>query len=87
MFPNIPAQIFFGRIPHDNYATASEGSAVQSIDGAANSNKYDYVENKFQLEMPSVSFKFDPSTYNSTYGSSSTNQPASLRSLVLIRAY
>ncbi len=85
--PNIPAQIFFGRIPHDNYATASGGSAVQAIDGAADSNKYVFAGNTSQLGMPSVSFKFDPSTYNSAYGSSSTNQPASLRSLVLIRAY
>lgn len=87
LFPNIPAQIFFGRIPHDNYATASGGSAVQAIDGAADSNKYVFAGNTSQLGMPSVSFKFDPSTYNSAYGSSSTNQPASLRSLVLIRAY
>lgn len=87
MFPNIPAQIFFGRIPHDNYATASGGSAVQAIDGAANSNKYVFAGNASQLQMSSVSFKFDPSTYNSTYGSSSTNQPSSLRSLCLIRAY
>lgn len=85
--PNIPAQIFFGRIPHDNYATASGGSAVQAIDGAADSNKYVFAGNTSQLGIPSVSFKFDPSTYNSAYGSSSTNQPASLRSLVLIRAY
>lgn len=85
--PNIPAQIYFGRIPHDNYATASSGSAVTALDGAAGSNKYVYAGNTSQVETASVSFKLDPSTYNATYGSSTTNQPSALRSLCLIRAY
>ena len=85
--PNIAGKIYFGRIPHDNYATASSGSWIATEDGAANSNKYQFSGNSSQLEMPSVSFRFDPSTYNSTYRNISTVQVDGLFCLNLIRAF
>lgn len=87
VFPNIPGQIYFGRIPHDNYATSSSGSWITTVDGVANSNKYQFAGNTSQLEMASVSFRFDPSTYNNTYRSVSTVQVDGLFGLCLIRAY
>ena len=85
--PNIPGQIYFGRIPHDNYATSASGSWITTVDGVANSNKYQFAGNTFQLEMASVSFRFDPSSYNNTYRSVSTVQVDGLFGLCLIRAY
>ena len=85
--PNIPGQIYFGRIPHDNYATASSGSWITTVDGVANSSKYQFSGNTSQLEMPSVSFRFDPSSYNNTYRSVSTVQVDGVFGLCLIRAY
>lgn len=85
--PNIPGQIYFGRIPHDNYATSSSGSWITDIDGAANSNKYQFAGNTFQLEMASVSFRFDPSSYNNTYRNVSMVQVDGLFGLCLIRSH
>ena len=85
--PNIPGQIYFGRIPHDNYATASSGSWITTVDGVANSNKYQFSGNTSQLDMPSVSFRFDPSSYNNTYRNVSTVKVDALKGLNLIRAF
>ena len=85
--PNIPGQIYFGRIPHDNYATSASGSWITTVDGVANSNKYQFSGNTSQLEMPSVSFRFDPSSYNNTYRSVSTVQVDGVFGLCLIRSH
>ena len=85
--PNIPGQIYFGRIPHDNYATASSGSWITAVDGAANSNKYQYVGNTAQLSAASVGFVFDPSAYNNTYKNIQSVQVDALKSLCLVRAF
>ena len=85
--PNIPGQIYFGRILHDNYATASSGSWITTVDGAANSNKYQYAGNTTQLSDASVGFIFDPSTYNNTYRNVQTVQVDALKGLCLVRAF
>ncbi len=85
--PNIPGQIYFGRIPHDNYATASSGSWITTVDGAANSNKYQFAGNTSQLSAASVGFVFDPSTYNNTYRNVQTVQVDALKGLCLVRAF
>ncbi|MFR2395312.1 MAG: phage tail protein [Parasutterella sp.] len=85
--PNIPGQIYFGRIPHDNYATASSGSWITAVDGAANSNKYQFAGNASQLSAASVGFVFDPSTYNNTYRNVQTVQVDALKVLCLIRSF
>ena len=86
-FPNIPGQIYFGRIPHDNYATASSGSWITAVDGAANSNKYQFAGNTSQLSAASVGFVFDPSTYNNTYRNVQTVQVDALKGLCLIKSF
>ena len=85
--PNIPGQIYFGRIPHDNYATASSGSWITAVDGAANSNKYQFAGNTSQLSAASVGFVFDPSTYNNTYRNVQTVQVDALKGLCLIKSF
>ena len=86
-YPNIPGQIYFGRIPHDNYATASSGSWITAVDGAANSNKYQFAGNTSQLSAASVGFVFDPSTYNNTYRNVQTVQVDALKGLCLIKSF
>ena len=85
--PNIRGQIYFGRIPHDNYATASSGSWITAVDGAANSNKYQFAGNTSQLSAASVGFVFDPSTYNNTYRNVQTVQVDALKGLCLIKSF